>query len=279
VDLPSLVVGAVLGAVFGFVAERTLPQVWRFVLRPKDLRTHVELDAEPPTVRFLTDPAIFEADFPNWIGAEYMLPDGDIADFGPPPSAYCREWREWARAHNGVDARASKVQIIVEARAENTVVIDRLEVNVWNRARPIQGTLVRCLVGGAALQPRELGVRLDDERPQAAYFREAGNESGTTESFTFKLGPGDVEVFRLYAIAERHYVEWTATLHYAVDGVRKSIELDDGGEPFKTTGTSGAKRAFDSIGDGRWRPTSRRERALGHARRLRRRIAGETGAH
>lgn len=263
-DLPSLVVGAVLGTIFGFVGERTLPRVWRFLFRPKDLKTHVELDADPPTtIRFQTDPAIFEADLPNWIGAAYMLPAGDIADFGPPPSAYCREWREWARARHGVDAGATKVQVIVEGRAESTVVIDRVEVNVWQRVAPIEGTLVRCLVGGAALQPRELGVRLDDERPQAEYFREAGPEGGTSESFTFKLAPGDVEIFRLYATAEEHYVEWTASLHYLVDGARKSIELDDGGEPFKTTGISRAKRVFDSIGDGQWR------RGDGWARRFR----------
>ena len=105
--------------------------------------------------------------------------------------------------------------MIVEGRAESTVVIDRLEVNVWRRAGPVEGTLVRCLVGGAALQPRELGVRLDDERPQAAYFREGRQR-------------------------ERHERE----LHVQA--------RDDGGEPFKTTGISRAKRVFDSIGDGQW---------------------------
>jgi hypothetical protein len=272
-DLPSLVVGAALGAVFGFVAQRTLPPVWRFLVRPKDLKAHVELDAEPPTtIHFQTDPAVFEADLPNWIGAAYMLPDRDIADFGPPPSAYCREWREWARARHGVDAGATKVQVIVEGRAESTVVIDRLEVNVWQRVAPVEGTLVRCVTGGAALQPRELGVRLDDERPQATYFRAPGNEGETSDSFTFRLAAGDVEVFRLYAIAERHYVEWTATLHYAVDGLRKQIELDDGGEPFKTSGISRAKREFNRGVDGRWqrvRQQGRWQRVRQQARRAR----------
>jgi hypothetical protein len=89
--------------------------------------------------------------------------------------------------------------------------------------------------------------------------------SASRESFTFKLAPGDIELFRLYATAERHYVEWTASLHYLVDGVRKSIELDNGGGPFKTTGISPTKRVVDSIGDGRWeRATPSPEPHLGN---------------
>jgi hypothetical protein len=175
VDLTSLVVGALLGAVFGFFADRMLPPVWRSITRPKELEAHVEVDQ---TIRFELDPAVFEADLPNWIGAAYMLPDRDIAEFGPPASEFCREWREWARAQRGVDARATNVQVTVERLGENTVVIDGLEVNVWKRTPAVEGTLVECLVGGAAIQPRELGVRLDDERPQAAYFREPGTRVG-----------------------------------------------------------------------------------------------------
>lgn len=242
-EVTLIVVGAVATAVVGFIVIRYGPSVERFLGR-RPVRARVELDAVAPRIATQADPGVFEADFPNWEAYGYVFPTG-IDEIGVPPTAICREWREWARPKGGVDARWTKVQIVVEGRCEGQVLIDRLEIELMGKREPISGTYAFCPVGGASASPREIMLRLDDDPPSVS-FVERGDEPVT--EFLFTLGQGEVETFRIYAVTERHYCEWIARLSYVANGKRDFIEISDEGDPFRTTDITNA-RAYAWLGN------------------------------
>jgi hypothetical protein len=242
-EVTLIVVGAVATAVVGFIVIRYGPSVERFLGR-RPVRARVELDAVPPRIGTQSDPAVFEAGFPNWEAYGYVFPL-NIDEVGIPPTSICREWREWARPKGGVDARWTKVQVVVEARTEGQVLIDRVEIELLRKREPISGTYAFCPVGGASASPREIFVRLDDD-PPSIRFVERGDEPVT--EFLFTLGHGEVETFRVYAVAERRYCEWIARLSYVANGRRDFIEISDEGDPFRTTGVTNAQ-AYAWMGD------------------------------
>jgi hypothetical protein len=240
-----IVFTALATAVIGFVVVRYGPGLERFLGR-RPVRARVELDAVAPRIATQLDPAVFESGLPNWEAYGYVFPLR-IEEVGIPPSSLCREWREWARPKGGVDGRWTKVQVMVEGRAEGQVVIDRLDVEVLGRHEPKSGTYVFCPVGGASASPREISIRLDND-PSSVGFIEQGYEPAT--EFLFTLGKGEVETFRIYAMTDRYYCEWIARLSYVADDKRGSIEISDEGEPFRTTGITNAQAYVWS--DGGW---------------------------
>ena len=143
-----------------------------------------------------------------------------------------------------MDADVTKVQVIVEGTAER-VTIDSMEIDVQHRAEPLRGAHALCQVGGASASPREILVELDPNPPRVRYFSQGGDPS---EPFLFTLGKDEAETFRIYAVAAACYCEWVASLHYVVDGKRMTLAIDDGGEPFRTTGSRDAQNYIWSEG-------------------------------
>jgi hypothetical protein len=245
-DVLVFLLGAFAAAAIGFLVTRHGPTVERFLFPRKAVRATTELDASPPRVKTENDPAIFESGFPNWEAYGYVFPS-DIEAIGIPPSDICREWRSWARARGGVDARSTKAKVTVEGRSDGTVMIDRFDIEVTARRDALAGTYVACPVGGASASPRQIYVSLDDD-PPTIHFVDSGDEPVT--HFLFSLTRGEVETFLIYAVAERCYCEWTARLSYTTHGKRESVEISDEGDTFRTTGIRNAESY--AWFDGRW---------------------------
>jgi hypothetical protein len=220
----------------GLILTRNWAAIERFLFRRKVLRATIEPAPQMPALTFERDPGVFEAELPNWEAYGYVIPS-DIHSIGPPPTDLCREWLEWARARQGVDAYQSKIQVVVEGRNEGQVVIDRFELEIGAKREPLGGTHVACVVGGASASPREIFIDLDRDPPRMQ-FRYEGDEP--TEHFLFTLSDGETETFRIRAITERHYCEWIARLGFVANGRREFIEVSDEGDSFRTTGTGNA---------------------------------------
>jgi hypothetical protein len=76
-EFGSLVVGAVVGTVIGWMGSEFLPILWRRIQQRPPVIIHVE-----------TNPAIFEAGLPPWIGYSFVFPGEGIP--GPPPPGPCQ---------------------------------------------------------------------------------------------------------------------------------------------------------------------------------------------
>lgn len=123
-----------------------------------------------------------------------------------------------------------------QGMAESTVVVDGLQVLAIERVQPV-GNCFLCSVGGADITPRTILVKLDSDPSVVTYSDErAGLDGG---KFTFTLSKGEIEVFHVRAETTQVRCQWTATLLLIVEGKRQVIHLDDDGEPFRTSATTG----------------------------------------
>lgn len=69
-------------------------------------------------------------------------------------------------------------------------------------------------------------------------------------TFRFVLGKGQVEAFKVDAVAMDCYCRWTLRLGYLVADKRHTYELSDHGSPFVTSSDKRASLAFYRAG--RW---------------------------
>jgi hypothetical protein len=65
---------------------------------------------------------------------------------------------------------------------------------------------------------------------------------------------GEVQTFFIETYATTCFCEWKVRFSWIEGGKRHLLTVDDGGQPFRTTGTGNAKPFVWS--DGRWRPGS-----------------------
>jgi len=236
-EFGSLVVGAVVGTVVGWMGNEFLPLLWRRIRQRPPVIVHVE-----------TNPAIFEAGLPPWIGYGFVFP-GEVSP-GPPPSGPCQDWWAWAREHGGVDAGTTKLRLTLVGDDRVTVLVDALQVTIMHQTSPLAGSYAICPVGGADISTRHIAVDLDgSSQPMTTYIKDGGGSAGR---FAFQLAAGQVEVFNIEARAEFSYCEWQAELFLLVDGQRKTIVIDDDGRSFRTTAASDATML--SWTDGQWVP-------------------------
>ena len=92
-DLASIVAGAIVGTVIGWMGKEFLPPLWRRIQGRPPVIIHVE-----------TNPAVFEAGLPPWIGYGFVF--ADEVQPGRPPPGPCQEWWAWGRVQP-VCARSS----------------------------------------------------------------------------------------------------------------------------------------------------------------------------
>jgi hypothetical protein len=214
----------VLGAVLGWAVNHFMPMLARRAQGRTGALVHLR-----------TDPAIFEAGEPPWIGYGFVFPRGKT-ELGAPPPGNCPEWWAWARNNHGVDADRTKVRLTIIGDSEATVIVEALRIAIVRRAEPLDGALVVCQVGGADITPRHIAVDLDTFAEAVTSYYDAGGDP--TGRFSFAIARGEAEIFNIVAAAGRSYTEWVAELYLLVDGKRQIVHLSDEGKPFRTTASS-----------------------------------------
>jgi hypothetical protein len=129
VDLASIVAGAIVGTVIGWMGKEFLPPLWRRIQGRPPVIIHVE-----------TNPAVFEAGLPPWIGYGFVFAD-DVQPGRPPPGP-CQEWWAWAKESGGVDAGVTKLRLTLIGDELTTVVIDALRVVITSKLIPLMAHML-----------------------------------------------------------------------------------------------------------------------------------------
>ena len=155
-------------------------------------------------------------------------------------------YSEWAYAHGGVDADVSGVDFAVGSDSEQAVDIMMVELSVLSTSEPMKGYYLPPPGAG----PTDLRVlRFDLDDPHAPPRRyNSDHETGAEWNFPLSVRnvPGDDEsdmreMFSVFASTSRSTVEWTLIVHLLVDNEPQLVVVDDGGEPFVTTSSSGSE--------------------------------------
>lgn len=199
--------------------------------------------------------AVIYAGLPPWQSYGFVV--RRTGSLPSPPSALCREWQDWAYGRGGVDAEQTRLQIQLQGRANTAILIDRVEVDVERRDKPLAGTLGYCAArGGAVASPRQVDINLDTS-PPTVLFAMTGDDYPSRHRLPLTLTGSETELLEIKAHTRRCDCRWRAKLHMIVDGERYVAVIPNEGEPFRTT-ASVAARHLTWTGD-RWRSMTRGE--------------------
>jgi hypothetical protein len=211
-SVPGIVATAALTAAAGWGATQFL----------SDLRSGLE--ARDPL-------AVSVEDNPARIGAFSDLPiqgliPSEVQTSGSPGPG-CGGFHDWVEANGGVDAQATKLQIVVQGKVPEPVLLSSMRVRVLEQSRPLTGIPVEC-PPAAEVEYRAIAIDLDAVPPQVAY------QSGEKD-FGFTLAEGETEAFTVIATTTEGYYEWLIELDVVVEGDERTIEIGTPDDPFTTT--------------------------------------------
>ncbi|MFD4943925.1 helix-turn-helix domain-containing protein [Streptomyces sp. NPDC058239] len=173
----------------------------------------------------------------NWeepCGQYYVL-DQKPNDVPPPPPP--QDTRGWARALGGVDGGSMLLEVTVQGKSGQAVVLNGLHVRTLSRKAPLAWSAYSMGEGcGSGITPQSFDIDLDDGRPTLTPVAgKQGDVRVPPKDFPFRVSSTDVEVFDLNAHVEGHDVSWYLELEWSSGGREGTLRIDDGGKPFRTS--------------------------------------------
>ncbi|MGW5636369.1 helix-turn-helix domain-containing protein [Streptomyces sp. NPDC003832] len=180
--------------------------------------------------------------------SQHYLIDRQAAKVSPPP--FEPEAPAWIAAHGAVSADEQLVTLTVQGAGDETVVLDSLTVRVVGKDTPLAWNDYVMGVGcGGNVPTRPFTVALDAARP--VVVAGAGQRD-----FPFSVNESDPEVFRITADASAYDVRWYLVLAWSSGERSGNLVIDDGGEPFRTSGNNGRPSYEFPLGAEGWGPSA-----------------------
>ncbi|MFJ1707485.1 hypothetical protein [Kitasatospora sp. NPDC088346] len=141
----------------------------------------------------------------------------------------------WATSHGGVPAARDEFGFQVQGTSETQVVLLQARVVVDARDAPVGGIWAGVGCGGPK-DYRYLDIDLDQPSPRPVAV--GVNEDGKAIDFPYQVSRGESEVFAVAAHGELNDVRWHLEIDWASDGRTGTLVVNQGGRPFRLTGTS-----------------------------------------
>ncbi|WP_176727406.1 MULTISPECIES: helix-turn-helix domain-containing protein [unclassified Streptomyces] len=208
----------------------------------------------PPVAKPAAPPFTWTVDDHVWrygCGHAYLVAPPPSAV--PPPPAEA-DAEAWARGLGAVHAGETGVRITLQGTGEQAVVLEALRIRVVARREPADGRVHRMSSGcGGALTPRMFDVDLDAQRPVARSV--PGNDTGEpipAVSLPYRVSASDPEVLLVTGRTARCDCDWVAELRWSGGGRSGTVRIDDGGQPFRTSGAPGRPVHDYDFTTGRW---------------------------
>jgi hypothetical protein len=246
VEITAILTGVVVGLVLALIlgswlrVQRRAQRAW-LRRRPVDFSVdrlpHILADMTisdaPPLVPATVTRVVRE---PWAVALEGSLPDPRGLEASKPAT---NEVHEWLRSHGGVDFRETKLRLSLSSRTDELVIVRNIGVRV-ERSEPWADTYVYCPTAGANAATLLL-FELDDPTPQARQWKEDGfrRRVGFSPFFAHHnvtIKKDDVHDFIVIGRAERCFARWRMVVELEVGGHRKTLEVGDGTDWFKTSG-------------------------------------------
>lgn len=192
----------------------------------------------------------------NWESpcGQYYLFDQEPDDLPPAPPP--QDTRGWARVLDGVDGGDMKLELTLQGKSDEAVVLNGLHVRVLGRNAPLAWGAYSMGNGcGGGITPQTFDIDLDDSRPRAKPV--AGEDAGVVvpaKDFPYRVSSTDVEVFHLDAHVEGHDVTWYLELEWTSGGRSGMLRIDDGGKPFRTSSLTARPTYYYRSDTAQWVP-------------------------
>ncbi len=188
-------------------------------------------------------------------GHRYLI-DRPAAEVPPPPVAQDAE--PWARRLGAVHGDSAIVEATVRTAQPGTVVVEAVHIRVDERRPPLKWPVFDMSLGcGGALTPATFAVDLDAERPVARPVAGFDGDTGTdlpAPALPFAVTAEEPLALRVEAAAGTCDCSWSVELEWSSGAERGTLVIDDGGEPFRTSGGGpGATHLYGYDTEG-WHP-------------------------
>ncbi|MDI2126523.1 hypothetical protein [Yinghuangia seranimata] len=181
---------------------------------------------------------------------------------------------QWAQERGGVLAHPYRLDILVEGRAAQAVVLHGLRAVVTERRDAMDGTYCQGVEPtGMPLTPRTFHLDLDADPP---YLWPSHHPLDDTPDFPYTVTSGDPELFHVQVTALDADYAWHLELDWTVAGRSGTYVIDDYGKPFtvaavgsrpelrrETEGWQAVDGSDDRAHLRTWRATQRRETQAG----------------
>jgi hypothetical protein len=146
--------------------------------------------------------------------------------------------RGWVLDHGGVAGSPQIVRVELRGESDEPLIVDPIRVNVVNASDPVSGWFVASPGCGGEILVRTIEINLDAAPPSVTYLDDHGQP---TEPLTLRVDRQEPQVLELQAYTTRAQVRWTAELPYSTPDGTGSVELNNGGEPFRVTTETASK--------------------------------------
>ncbi|WP_345617233.1 helix-turn-helix transcriptional regulator [Streptomyces ziwulingensis] len=187
-------------------------------------------------------------DWESTCGMRYLV-DRPSTEVKEPPLR--QDAPAWVAAVGAVPSGEQYVTLTVQGTGERTVVVESLSVRVAGKRAPLAwNDYVMGYPGvgcGGGVPTRSFTVALDAARP-GVVPQEGGAD------FPFKVSESDPEVYHITADASAYDVDWYLELKWSSGSRRGTLRVDDGGQPFRTSGNNGRPAYEFPLGGEKWVP-------------------------
>ncbi|MCA6095155.1 helix-turn-helix domain-containing protein [Streptomyces sp. SCA3-4] len=152
----------------------------------------------------------------------------------PPPG---QDARSWATALRAVPGGRMRIEVAVQGKGSQAVVLRALHVRVVGRSAPLDWPAYVMGDGcGGGLTPSFFDVDLDHDRPTA---RPTAGQQGDIKvpatDFPYRTSSTDPQVLDVLAHTDGHDVSWYLELEWSSGDRHGTLRIDDRGQPFRTS--------------------------------------------
>ncbi|MEV6671320.1 helix-turn-helix domain-containing protein [Streptomyces sp. NPDC051162] len=174
----------------------------------------------------------------------YVLPDhcdqlyvsGRLPAQVPEPPAG-DDARDWATALRAVPGGQIRIEVAVQGKTGEAVVLRALHVRVVKRAAPLAWNAYVMGDGcGSGIAPSHFDVDLDRGRPEArAVAGKQGDITIPATDFPYRTSSTDPQVLDVRAHTGDQDITWYLELEWSSGDRRGTLRVDDRGQPFRTS--------------------------------------------
>ncbi|MEU3352753.1 hypothetical protein [Streptomyces sp. NPDC037389] len=167
-----------------------------------------------------------------------------------------RDNRGWAENLRAVAGGQAKVELSVQGKGAEAVVLHAARVRVVNRSAPLSWAAYVMGSGcGGGLTPSFHDIDLDADQPVA---RPASGRQGDIKvpatDFPYRVTSTDPQVLEVVGRTESHDVSWYLELEWSSGDRHGTVRVDDNGRPFRTSAVKDRPQYSYWMGKNVWTP-------------------------
>ncbi|WP_371536206.1 helix-turn-helix domain-containing protein [Streptomyces sp. NBC_01023] len=186
--------------------------------------------------------------------SQSYLVDRPAAKMPPPPAE--QDAASWAAALGGVSSGGARIELSVQGKTSDAVVLQALHVRIVERHAPLAWASYAMGDGcGGGLTPAGFDVNLDTGTPLADPVAGVqGDRKVPATDFPYRVSTTDPQVLEINARTAAHDVSWYLELQWSSGSRHGTIRIDDHGRPFRASSAEGRPRYVHPLGGDAWEP-------------------------